>query len=122
LQNTLALQEQENGLVLEDEQGLVQTKDFYRVLTATQAPRRSGLKTRDYRESGQFFKVSGNLLVENEHALFAAGDCIHFSPSPLKKAGVYAVRQGMVLEHNIRAYFNGKSELKTFHPRKTCCL
>jgi selenide,water dikinase len=119
LQNTLALQEQENGLVLEDEQGLVQTKDFYRVLTATQASAPKWFKDSGLPVSQNgFLKITGNLLVENEHALFAAGDCIHFSPFPLKKAGVYAVRQGMVLEHNIRAYFTGKSELKTFHPKK----
>ncbi len=116
--NTQALKEQENGLVLKNEQG-VQTKDFYRVLTATQASapqwfKHSGLAV----NPDGFVQVGGNLRVENEHALFAAGDCIHFSPSPLKKAGVYAVRQGMVLEHNIRAFFTGKSALKTFRPKK----
>ncbi|MDP1771301.1 MAG: selenide, water dikinase SelD [Methylobacter sp.] len=117
--NTQALKEQENGLVLKNEQGLTQTKDFYRVLTATQASapqwfKDSGLPV----NQDGFVKVTGNLLVEHEHALFAAGDCIHFSPSPLKKAGVYAVRQGMVLEQNIRAFFTGKSALKTFSPKK----
>jgi selenide,water dikinase len=117
--NTQALKEQENGLVLKDDQGLIRTKDFYRVLTATQAS-----APKWFKDSGLpvnpdgFVKVAGNLLVEQEHALFAAGDCIHFSPSPLKKAGVYAVRQGMVLEHNIRAYFSGKSSLKTFRPKE----
>ena len=106
--NTQALKEQENGLVLKDDQGLIQTQDFHRVLTATQASapqwfKDSGLPV----NPDGFVKVAGNLLVENELALFAAGDCIHFSPSPLKKAGVYAVRQGRVLEHNIRAYFTG---------------
>lgn len=119
LQNTLALKGQENGLVLKDEQGFIQTKDFYRVLTATQASapqwfKHSGLPV----NPDGFVKVTGNLLVENERDLFAAGDCIHFSPSPLKKAGVYAVRQGMVLEQNIRAFFTGKSALKTFRPKK----
>ena len=118
-QNTQALKEQENGLVLEDEQGRVQTKDFYRVLTATQAsaPKwfsQSGLPV----NADGFVKVTGNLRVENEQGLFAAGDCIHFSPTPLKKAGVYAVRQGSVLEHNIRAFFTGKAALKTFQPKK----
>ncbi len=117
--NTHALKEQENGLVLKDDNGLIRTKDFFRILTATQASapqwfKHSGLPV----NPDGFVKVSGNLLVENEHDLFAAGDCIHFSPSPLKKAGVYAVRQGMVLEYNIRAYFTGKSALKTFHPKK----
>jgi selenide,water dikinase len=117
--NTQALKEQENGLVLKDDQGLIQTKDFYRVLTATHASapqwfKQSGLPV----DADGFVKVTGNLLVEQEHALFAAGDCIYFTPSPLKKAGVYAVRQGRVLEHNIRAYFTGKSTLKTFRPKK----
>ncbi|MDD1632933.1 MAG: FAD-dependent oxidoreductase, partial [Methylococcaceae bacterium] len=117
--NTQALKEQANGLVLKDEQGLIQTQDFYRVLTATQASAPKWFKPSGLPVSQDgFVKVTGKLLVENEHALFAAGDCVHFSPSPLKKAGVYAVRQGMVLEHNIRAYFTGKSELKTFHPKK----
>ncbi|MFA6051994.1 MAG: selenide, water dikinase SelD [Methylobacter sp.] len=117
--NTQALKEQENGLVLKNEQGLVQTKDFYRVLTATHASAPQWFKDSGLPVAPDgFVKVTGNLLVENEHALFAAGDCIHFSPSPLKKAGVYAVRQGRVLEHNIRAYFTGKSALKTFHPKK----
>ncbi|MBS3955901.1 MAG: selenide, water dikinase SelD [Methylomicrobium sp.] len=117
--NTQALKEQEKGLVLKDEQGRVQTKDFFRVLTATQAAapqwfKHAGLPV----NPDGFLKVTEKLLVENETALFAAGDCIHFSPSPLKKAGVYAVRQGMLLEHNIRAFFTGKSVLKTFHPKK----
>ncbi len=117
--STEALKEQENGLVLKDDQGIIQTKDFYRVLTATQASapqwfKHSGLPV----NPDGFVKVAGTLRVENESELFAAGDCIHFSPSPLKKAGVYAVRQGMVLEHNIRAFFTGKSALKNFHPKK----
>ena len=119
LQNTQALKAQENGLVLKDDKGLIETKAFYRVLMATQAAApqwfmRSGLPI----NPDGFLKVTEKLLVENETALFGAGDCIHFTPVPLKKAGVYAVRQGMVLEHNIRAFFSEKSALKTFHPKK----
>ncbi|WP_374088884.1 selenide, water dikinase SelD [Methylomicrobium lacus] len=119
LHNTQALKTQENGLVLKDDRGTVYTQGFFRILTATQAAaplwfERSGLPV----NVDGFVKVTGNLLVQNAHDLFAAGDCIHFSPSPLKKAGVYAVRQGRVLEHNIRAYFSGKSAFKTFHPKK----
>lgn len=117
--NTQALTEQSDGLVLKDNQGLIQTKDFYRVLTATQASapqwfKQSGLPV----NPDGFVKVTEKLLVENQSELFAAGDCVHFSPTPLKKAGVYAVRQGRVLEHNIRAFFTGKSALKTFYPKK----
>ncbi|QPK63645.1 selenide, water dikinase SelD [Methylomonas sp. LL1] len=119
LQNTEVLEVQENGLVLKNATGLVGTENFYRALIATQAAapewfESSGLAV----DRDGFVKVSEKLRVENADALFAAGDCIHFSPSPLKKAGVYAVRQGMVLEHNIRAFFTRQSALKSFQPKK----
>ncbi|MEI6334970.1 MAG: selenide, water dikinase SelD [Methylococcaceae bacterium] len=118
-QNTEVLEVQENGLVLKGANGLVHTDIFYRALIATQAAapewfKNSGLPV----NQDGFLKVTEKLLVEHEDSLFAAGDCIHFSPSPLKKAGVYAVRQGMTLEHNIRAFFTRQASLKTFHPKK----
>ena len=118
-QNTEVLEAQENGLVLKGANGLVHTDVFYRALIATQAAapkwfKNSGLPV----NQDGFLKVTEKLLVENEDSLFAVGDCIHFSPSPLKKAGVYAVRQGMTLEHNIRAFFTQQSSLKTFYPKK----
>lgn len=117
--NTEALQLQENGLLLKNKQGHLQTRDFYRVLIATEAAappwlEHSGLPV----DQDGFIKVNGLLLVEQQDALFAAGDCTHFSPSPLKKAGVYAVRQGKILEHNIRAIFTRQPVLKTFHPKR----
>ena len=118
-QNTDVLEVQENALVLKDENGLVHSEVFYRALIATQASAPAWFKSSGLpvNQDG-FVKVTEKLLVENEDALFAAGDCIHFSPSPLKKAGVYAVRQGMVLEHNIRAFFTRQSSLKPFKPKK----
>lgn len=35
--------------------------------------------------------------------IFGGGDCIHYSPRPLDKVGVYAVRQNPVLCHNLMA-------------------
>jgi selenide,water dikinase len=118
-QNTEVLKLHNNGLVLKDDKGLIHTEVFYRALIATQASapkwfKSSGLPV----NQDGFVKVTEKLLVENEDSLFAAGDCIHFCPTPLKKAGVYAVRQGMTLEHNIRAFFTRKSSLRTFHPKK----
>ncbi len=118
-QNTEVLEVQENGLVLKGANGLVHTDFFYRALIATQAAapkwfKNSGLPV----NQDGFLKVTEKLRVEHEDSLFAAGDCIYFSPSPLKKAGVYAVRQGMTLEHNIRAFFTRQASLKTFHPKK----
>jgi len=118
-QNTEVFELHENGLVLKDNNGLVHTEGFYRALIATQASAPTWFKSSGLPVNQEgFLKVTEKLLVENEDALFASGDCIHFSPSPLKKAGVYAVRQGMILEHNIRAFFTRKSSLKTFHPKK----
>ncbi|MGZ8236881.1 MAG: selenide, water dikinase SelD [Methylobacter sp.] len=119
LQNTEVLEVHDNGLVLKSSQGHTHTEAFYRALIATQASSPHWFKSSGLPVNQQgFLKVTEKLLVENEDALFAAGDCIHFSPSPLKKAGVYAVRQGMILEHNIRAFFTRKPSLKTFHPKK----
>jgi selenide,water dikinase len=117
--NTEVVRMQENGLLLKDSQGQTHTHDFYRVLIATEAAappwfKSSGLPV----DRDGFLKVDEHLRVENEEALFAAGDCIHFLPSPLKKAGVYAVRQGPVVGRNIRAFFTGQSGLKTFRPKK----
>jgi selenide,water dikinase len=119
LSNTEVLQYQENGLLLKDDRDRLRCEDFHRILIATEAAappwfRDSGLPV----DPNGFVKVDEKLQVENEDALFAAGDCIRFTPSPLKKAGVYAVRQGPVLEHNLRAFFIRKSALKTFRPKK----
>lgn len=45
--------------------------------------------------------------------LFGGGDCIDFTPCPLPRAGVYAVRQGPVLAENLLAYLTGR-ELMPF--------
>jgi selenide, water dikinase len=118
-QNTEVLEVQENALVLKNEKGLIRNEVFNSALIATQAsaPKWFTSSRLPVNQEG-FLKVTEKLLVENQDALFAAGDCIYFSPSPLKKAGVYAVRQGMILEHNIRAFFTRKPSFETFHPKK----
>jgi NADH dehydrogenase FAD-containing subunit len=40
--------------------------------------------------------------------IFGGGDCIHFGPKPLPRAGVYAVRQGPVLRANLLAALAGR--------------
>ncbi len=67
-------------------------------------------------ESG-FVCVSENLLVKEQQNIFAAGDCCHFTSQPLKKAGVFAVRQGPVVLHNILALINQK-KMKHYSPQK----
>lgn len=51
-----------------------------------------------------------------DHAdIFGGGDCISFSPKPLDKVGVYAVRENPVLLHNLMAALEGR-ELMSFDP------
>lgn len=47
--------------------------------------------------------------------IFGGGDCIAFQPQPLKKLGVYAVRENPILYHNLlAALFSGN--LQRFNP------
>jgi len=63
----------------------------------------------------------GGLLV-NEYLqspaypeIFGGGDCIWFSPSPLDKVGVYAVRENPLIAHNIAAVLTGEPLRKLDH-------
>lgn len=49
--------------------------------------------------------------------LFAAGDCAHFLPRPLPKAGVFGVRQGPVLRRNLLARLDGRPPV-TYVPQR----
>lgn len=61
----------------------------------------TGLKT-----TNGFLTTDAHLQTSHPR-LFAAGDCAHFAPAPLPKAGVYAVRQAPVLAQNLRAALTG---------------
>ncbi len=63
-----------------------------------------------------FVRIRPTLQVEASGALFACGDCAHFDPE-LPKAGVYAVRQGPILDHNLRARIEGRS-LRAYRPQR----
>jgi NADH dehydrogenase FAD-containing subunit len=62
-----------------------------------------------FRSSGLPVADDGGLLVNeylqciNHPRIFAGGDCISFTPRPLDRVGVYAVRQGPILFQNILA-------------------
>lgn len=64
-----------------------------------------------------FVEVGPTLQVRGVEDLFAAGDCAHLSHAPRPKAGVYAVRAGRVLFHNLKARAAGQP-LKRFDPQK----
>jgi NADH dehydrogenase FAD-containing subunit len=78
--------------------------------------------TRVFRHSSLPVGNDGGLPVNeylqgvNHPRIFGGGDCISFTPKPLDRVGVYAVRQGPVLYKNIIAALScGK--LRPFQPQ-----
>ena len=55
-----------------------------------------------------FIKVSSDLGVVGDDALFAVGDCALMANGLLPKAGVFAVRAAPILHHNMRATLTGR--------------
>ena len=64
-----------------------------------------------------FIQVDRYLRSVSHPDIFAAGDCAAFTPHPLPKAGVYAVRQGPVLAKNLVAQLENRP-LQTFKPQR----
>ncbi len=61
------------------------------------------------RDAAGFVRVRDTLEVEGTDGLFAVGDCASFQPRALPKAGVYAVREGPILDRNLRAAGAGRA-------------
>lgn len=80
-----------------------------------------------FRSSGLPVGPNGGLLVNRYlqspryPEIFGGGDCIDFAPVPLKRVGVYAVRQNPLLLHNLLAAANGEP-LQPFVPQKAVML
>ena len=65
-----------------------------------------------------FVRVEPTLQVVGSPDLFAVGDCASLSFAPwVRKAGVYAVREGPVLDANLRARLTGAS-LRVYRPQR----
>ena len=66
-----------------------------------------------------FVRVDAQLRSISNPQVFAVGDCAHWDSEPqaLPKAGVYAVRMGPVLDHNLRAALGGKP-LQSYAPQR----
>jgi NADH dehydrogenase FAD-containing subunit len=63
-------------------------------------------------------RVRPTLQVEGHDDLFAAGDVASLGPRPATlRSGVYAVRAGPVLAHNLCARLEGK-QLRAFRPQR----
>jgi selenide,water dikinase len=70
------------------------------------------------RDGAGFVRVRPTLQVERHDELFAAGDCAALAWAPwVRKAGVWAVREGPVLDKNLRALLAGKA-LRRFRPQR----
>ena len=64
-----------------------------------------------------FITVNESLQSTNYPSIFAAGDCATL-PTPVAKAGVFAVREGPILTQNLISYLRG-DKLVNFVPPKT---
>jgi selenide,water dikinase len=70
------------------------------------------------RDAAGFVRVDPTLRVAGRDDLFATGDCATIDGAPwVRKAGVYAVREGPVLEANLRAAVAGAS-LVAYRPQR----
>ncbi len=108
----------ENAVVLDDGRSL--PADLVILATGIRAP--------DFlRESGLSCAKDGSLRVNEflqspEHPeVFGGGDGVWFGEKGLPRVGVYAVRQGPVLHHNLLASLRGDT-LQEFKPQKRFLL
>lgn len=69
------------------------------------------------RDAAGFLRVGATLQVEGHEGIFAVGDVAGFAPRPLPKSGVHAVRQGPVLEANLRAVAEGRAP-RAYRPQR----
>ena len=69
-------------------------------------------------DAAGFVRTLPTLQVEGFDDLFAVGDCAGLEDYPwVRKAGVYAVRAGPVLDANLRALLEGR-ELRPYRPQR----
>ena len=64
-----------------------------------------------------FLRVDAELRAVGHPDIFAAGDMVAFDPRPIPRSGVYAVRAGPVLAHNLRAVLDG-SRPRPYRPQR----
>jgi len=70
------------------------------------------------RSSTGYFAVDDTLRAIDGAPVWGAGDCITIREHPwVPKAGVYAVRAGPILAHNLRAHLQGRVSTRRFTPQ-----
>ncbi|WP_257755436.1 FAD-dependent oxidoreductase [Burkholderia glumae] len=104
------------GTSIETSSGRHVAAMFVVLATGPQAPgllRNSGLPL----DQDGYPKVDASLRSTGNSVVFAAGDCARFLDDSVARSGVYAVRQGPILAHNLRAALMGNS-LRKYHPQR----
>ncbi len=86
------------------------------VATAGKAPAFLAQSGLDLDDRG-FIAVRGSLQSTSHSNVFASGDSATVISAPRPKAGVFAVRAGPILAHNLRQYIFGKT-LKQWQPQR----
>jgi pyridine nucleotide-disulfide oxidoreductase family protein len=107
-----AVEISDEGVQAEDGRFIV--ADAVLFSTAARAPAwlaASGLPT----DEGGFVLTGRTLACIDDPAVFAVGDCGTVVDDPMPKAGVFAVRQGAALTHNLRCRARGE-RLKPHRP------
>ena len=70
------------------------------------------------KDAAGFVRVRATLQVEGHDTLFAVGDCAALASAPwVSKAGVYAVRQGPILDANLRLALSAEP-LRSYRPQR----
>lgn len=69
-------------------------------------------------DNNGFIQVDEYLRSISHPDVFATGDCAAFTPMPLPKTGVYAVRQGPLLAKNISTQLVGYTHLQPYKPQR----
>ena len=69
------------------------------------------------KDADGYIQVSNSLQSVSDEHIFAAGDIASILSYPREKAGVFAVRAGPVLCHNLRAFIRGE-ELRSWQPQR----
>ncbi|MEM9817859.1 MAG: selenide, water dikinase SelD [Cyanobacteria bacterium P01_D01_bin.6] len=115
-ESVCAVEEIASGRCLRCESGLTVTCDRVFWVTNASAPdwlQDSGLAT----DAQGFLLVKDTLQSVSQANIFAAGDVATMKHHVRPKAGVFAVRQGPPLFHNLQAFLQGQP-LKPFTPQK----